>query len=101
VVTTVECVCWRDHPRFHGPAAYALVRDGLKYLEEEGRAPALFDLAADPGERQNLAQARAEDARRLDRELERWRASLSAPPAPAATGRAEREEALRALGYIQ
>ena len=102
MVASVECVCWHDHPRFHGPAAYALVRDGLKYLDEEGRAPALFDLAADPGEGRNLADARAEDTRRLGRELESWRASLSAPPAaPAAAGSAAREEALRALGYVQ
>ena len=102
MVTSVECVCWRDHPRFHGPAAYALFRDGLKYLDEEGRAPALFDLAADPGERQNLAEARAEDARRLGRELR----ELAGVPVRASrrhggTGRADREEALRALGYVQ
>jgi arylsulfatase A-like enzyme len=101
MAASVECVCWHDHPRFHGPAAYALVRDGLKYLDEEGRPPALFDLAADPGEARNLAEARAEDARRLGRELDSWRASLSAPAAPAATGHAAREEALRALGYVQ
>jgi len=102
MVASVDCVCWRDHPHFHGPAAYALFRDGLKYIDEEGRAPALFDLAADPGETRNLAEARADDARRLGRELGSWRASLSAPPAgPAAPGGAAREEALRALGYVQ
>jgi arylsulfatase A-like enzyme len=101
MVASVECFCWRNHPAFHGPAAQALLRDGLKYLDEEGRPPALFDLGADPGERQNVAEARPEDARRLRRELESWRASLSRPPAAGAAGHAAREEALRALGYVQ
>src|SRR4029450_6108936 len=43
MVASVECLCWRDHARFHGPSGQALQRDGLKYLDEQGRAPALFD----------------------------------------------------------
>jgi arylsulfatase A-like enzyme len=101
-VASVECLCWHDHARFHGPAGQALARGGLKYLHEQGRAPALFDLVADPLETNDLAAARPEDAQRLRLELERWRASLAAPPAGApAAGEAEREEALRALGYVK
>jgi arylsulfatase A-like enzyme len=102
MVATVDCFCWQSHVRFHGPAGQSLAMGGLKYVEEERRAPVLFDLAADPQETRNLAAARPDDARRLGLELERWRAGLAAPPSPAPAARdAAREEALRALGYVK
>ena len=102
MVATVDCFCWQSHVKFHGPAGQSLAMGGLKYVEEEGRAPVLFDVAADPQETRDLAAARPDDARRLRLELEGWRAGLAAPPSPTAAARdAAREEALRALGYVK
>jgi arylsulfatase A-like enzyme len=101
MVASVDCFCWPEHPKFHGLAGQAVILDGLKYVDEQGRGPALFDLVADPEETRNLAAARPDDAGRLAVELQRWRAGLRAPPATAYTGDAFLEEALRALGYIR
>lgn len=60
----------------------------------------LYDIAADPGQRNDLSRTRAKDTRRLLSELMAFR--------PAAVGKVttppldpELEESLRALGYIQ
>jgi hypothetical protein len=102
MVASVDCFCWRDHPHFHGPGARTVLLGNLKYVDERGRAAALFDLSSDPSEARDVSAARAEDARRLAGELEQWRARLRAPPATSdPAGDAAREEALRALGYVQ
>jgi arylsulfatase A-like enzyme len=71
----------------------------LVVVADEG-ARALFDLAADPGETQDLLQARPELAASLGRMLEQQAGSrgrdsheASVPP--------EMHEALRALGYVE
>jgi arylsulfatase A-like enzyme len=56
------------------------IRDGhLKLIEffEDGRLE-LYDLAADIGERNNLAEARRSDVERLHRSLNEWRAGVGA-----------------------
>ena len=72
-----------------------------KYIEGEGEGTReLFDLAADPGERVSLAEARPEIAASLAERIRAWRT---------ATGRGvqvetlspEDRERLRALGYVE
>lgn len=94
---SVDCFCWREHPQFHGKAAQAVIQGGLEYLDEQGRAPLLFDLR-DPA---RIASGRPDDASRLAHELHQWRAALIAGPTPSGGGNAAREEALAAVGYIQ
>ena len=71
--------------------------DGFKYV----RAPRseLYDLAADPGETQNLVEADPERAAALDAELDRRLASAR-PVAPNLELADEGRERLEALGYV-
>jgi arylsulfatase A-like enzyme len=103
MVADVDCFCAPDHPRFHGEAATAVVVDGLEYIEESGRPPLLFDLAGDPAERRDLAVVRAPDASRLSAALAEWRSRVGQGAVPAAdpASAREREDALRALGYVR
>jgi arylsulfatase A-like enzyme len=68
----------------------------LKYVEAP--TPELYDLAADPSERSNLATERPADADRLRRRLAAYRGDdrpwATAAPDP------QVEERLRALGYV-
>ena len=98
MTASVDCFCWREHPRFHGAAAAAVVVDGLHYLDEQGRAPVLLDFA-DPA--RAVAADRSGQAPRLAAELERWRAGMKAPVIPPGPGDPERDEALAALGYVK
>jgi arylsulfatase A-like enzyme len=70
----------------------------LEALEEEPRRE-LYDLAEDPGETQNLAQAEAEVATHLSGLIATWRATRERAPehAPALSEEVERQ--LEALGY--
>lgn len=64
--------------------------------------PELYDLAADPGEKKDLAAAEARTAGDLKGRLERLLASASGGPAGAArTLSADEEARLRSLGYVQ
>lgn len=67
-----------------------------------GTRAELYDLAADPGERRDLAGARPEVVARLRGELERWRAALPAPPPIRlyTSPDAELARQLRSLGYV-
>jgi arylsulfatase A-like enzyme len=100
-VASVDCFCWRHHPQFHGPAAQAVVIGPLKHLQEQGRPPALFDLAADPLEQRDLLAARPDDMLRLAAELQQWRSGLAPPPPATATADPAREVALRARGDVR
>ena len=103
MVADADCFCAATHPRFHGPAATTVVVDGLEYIEESGRPPLLFDLARDPAESRDLVLARPQDASRLSAAMADWRGRVgqgAVPPADAAGAR-EREDALRALGYVR
>jgi arylsulfatase A-like enzyme len=74
---------------------------GLKLiLAEEGEAE-LYDLETDPGETRNLAEARPDDVRRLEKRLRERFGAWPPPPAgelPALD--AETLEQLRSLGYV-
>jgi arylsulfatase A-like enzyme len=65
----------------------------------------LFDLAADPDERTNLAQSRTEDRERLiallDAELGTGAAAIEDPVSLPENVEKKTEEGLRALGYIE
>jgi arylsulfatase A-like enzyme len=83
---------------------WMMVREGLKYIEEESGSY-LFDLDSDPAERRNLAAelpGRAEDMRKAAEAL-RLHVVLGAREAPTAETEldAETREALRSLGYLE
>jgi arylsulfatase A-like enzyme len=60
-----------------------------------------FDLAADPGEKENLFAARPQDAARLDSLLSAWTEDGGLRPAPIPTAReSERINILKSLGYL-
>jgi arylsulfatase A-like enzyme len=89
-----------------GPAGrWRALYDGpRKFVWSSKGAHQLFDLARDPGERDNLFAREAEQARRLAAGLEGYLAGLPKPPAAAAGARqldAETQRALRSLGYVR
>jgi arylsulfatase A-like enzyme len=101
-LASVDCYCAADHPRHHGASAAALYSGTLKYIEEQGRSPLLFDLEADPGELQDLAASRTDRLAALRQELDHLRRSIRAEaPWPSEGDERRREDALRALGYVQ
>jgi arylsulfatase A-like enzyme/Flp pilus assembly protein TadD len=69
---------------------------GEKYVRAP--EPELYDLAADPGELENLAAARPERAAELDRRVEALAAGR--PVAPSFRPDAEERAQLEALGYL-
>jgi arylsulfatase A-like enzyme len=87
-----------------GPQRRSIQDDRYKLILEidSGRIE-LYDLAADPGERRNLAAERKQEADRLLGLLEQWSARMrTAPSSPEiATEDADALEQLRALGYVQ
>ena len=60
----------------------------------------LYDLAADPGERTNLAASRPAEVEELRSQLRRWRAALRKQRAEATTVDDESRKELGALGYL-
>jgi len=60
--------------------------------------PEMYDLAADPSERNNLASAQPEQVRVMRALLARW--PDAARPATASAASAETRERLRSLGYV-
>ena len=80
----------------YGPEREAVVKGARKRVSAAGGAPALlFDLAADPGER----EPRAAPARDLDLLLGHYRRARARPGEPVAVSR-ERLAELQALGYL-
>jgi len=81
------------------------VLDGdWKYLESGKGDRLLFDLARDPGETTNAADAHPDVAARLRATLEGWMAALPPPPASAGGDAAVDEatrHALESLGYLE
>jgi arylsulfatase A-like enzyme/Flp pilus assembly protein TadD len=80
----------------HWAPLTGIVQGGLKLIDLP--IPELYDLAADPGERTNLFEARKGDAATLSRRLADLRAA-GKPPAPAPVDR-DTEQRLRSLGYL-
>lgn len=72
-----------------------IVHDGLKLIDLP--VPELYDLRADPDERQNLYAKRPDAARRLERMLDDTRGVATQPGAAVDTETAAR---LRSLGYV-
>ncbi len=60
----------------------------------------LFDLVADPDERQDIAAAQPAALRRMQALLQRWRSGLKPLAASSATLDSETAEDLKALGYL-
>ncbi len=90
-------------PSIRWPANhYALIANGHKIIERRDRTE-LYDLEADPGERQNLEDAALRG--RLSERLDGWRREHSVPPAPNSIEADEyikqTIEALKGLGYFQ
>ncbi len=78
-------------------APHRMVVDGsLKFIDTP--RPELYDLAADPAERNNLAEARPEDVARLRKVLADKNATL--PDGNVVTMDAETQSQLAALGYV-
>ena len=88
--------------RFKRSVTAAYVGD-LKYMESDRDSPELYDLAADPGETNNLAASRPADAVKLAAAISDWRTKTAAFDGTAETARRlspETLDKLRSLGYI-
>jgi arylsulfatase A-like enzyme len=75
-----DTLSWRF--RFPSPAASQqkfAIRQGRWKLVRDGGPPALYDLAADPGEKVNLAAKEPERAAALQAEWDRWNTTLAEP----------------------
>ncbi len=82
-------------------AQRALVAEGRKVIYHlEGERWEAFDLAADPGETQDLLATRPEAVRRLQSRLARWIREAEGRHDDAARRDREATEQLRALGYL-
>jgi choline-sulfatase len=79
-------------------ALKAVSQDRWRFVEAP--RPELYDLAADPQERRNLASERPADVARLRALLERLDRAAPERGAQAVARDAEVEEALRSLGYL-
>jgi arylsulfatase A-like enzyme len=70
-----KTLCWRYGPQW-------AIRDAnykLRHAEDDGRSPKLFDLAADIGEKHDLASDRPDVVQRLTSEYEQWNAQNQPP----------------------
>ncbi|MGH7804199.1 MAG: sulfatase family protein, partial [Candidatus Binatia bacterium] len=79
---------------------YALRIGNLKFIENEGGTPELYDLAADPGETRNLAPSDPQVVGKLVAELNAWKTRSAERNLPLPSGEKLIED-LRALGYVQ
>ncbi len=80
----------------------ALYKGGLKLLRRSDGALSLYDIAADPGELDDLALAQSERAQEMVDALDTWTLRAGRPvfSGKAATIDSEDERRLRALGYL-
>ena len=68
--------------RMNGKQSFAIREGNWKLIRTGENPPELYDLAADPGEKENLATGRPEVAARLVATLEAWNKELTAPAFP-------------------
>lgn len=86
------------HPRFWWGASELLGLRSGRWLFIEAPRPELYDVAADPAEKANLAASRPAELEALRARLRTFNAG--GPPAPAGRVDAETARNLRALGYL-
>ncbi len=79
---------------------YALRIGSLKFIENEGGAPELYDLKSDPAEKRNLAPGDPQVVAKLAAELHAWKTRSAERNLPLPSGEKLIED-LRALGYVQ
>jgi choline-sulfatase len=94
--TRRESYAETHYPRTFGWAALFSYRVGALKLVDAPR-PELYDLGADPGEKENLAERRPDDVARLRQALAAFRGSET--PGKVAALPPDVAERLRALGY--
>jgi arylsulfatase A len=66
--------------RSEGSNQVAAMRDNLKLVITNNGRPELFDVAADPAERRNIAALKPDEVQRLNKELKAWLATELNPP---------------------
>jgi arylsulfatase A-like enzyme len=76
------------------------VEDWKLIIAEDERRRELYDLGRDPGELENLYDARPAVVTRLTPVLDAWRRYVTTPPGQRILGEEERAK-LRALGYVE
>jgi arylsulfatase A-like enzyme len=86
----------------YGGSRFAVRTPAWKLIASQSGKLELYDLASDPGERENLAEVREEVRDRLRGALEEWRSRQRpvAQSGPELAFEAEEIERLRALGYL-
>jgi arylsulfatase A-like enzyme len=95
-----------DLPRLSGPS-WALQAGNEKLIVHSSASAELYDLARDPGERDNLAPALPERVRALTGQLDTWIGSFEHYRPPLMPGEPDRSispserKAMEALGYIR
>jgi arylsulfatase A-like enzyme len=88
-------------------ASAVRTREGLKlivpaaYRIDRGMRPELYDLAADPRERKNLAASRGDDVARLAAAIESWKAAYAGALPREGALPAEMDDRLREAGYVK
>jgi arylsulfatase len=91
----------RERAGWQAGGEYALVTDRWKLVRRAGGAEELYDLAADPGELDDVSGSHPDVMAALGRALDEVVESRTSPPAEAGDAVPEEQiEALRSLGYV-
>jgi arylsulfatase A-like enzyme len=91
-----------EFPRVYNREIHAIGQGRYQYIATTGEAAELYDVEADPAEKQNLAASQPELAAALAARLEAWeRENPMQRPASPGTLSHEDIERLRSLGYLQ
>jgi arylsulfatase A-like enzyme len=93
---------WLPRPTGHPIVGgmFAVRSSAWKYIEApQAGTRELYDLAADPGERHNLASSHPDIVRALHLAIVRWLAAVQRPGSPSPLNEEDRAR-LRSLGYV-
>ena len=86
----------------YGPEAWAMLSGGRKLIVRSDGHRLLFDLSADPGERDDLSVAQSQLVESYEAELNRHRAAVDdGRPSSSMEIDDQLHDALRALGYVE